>query len=122
MLGSLLLGLAIGSVIARRLTKPPELAHNWVGASMALAGLFVLLTLGLWDEIPAVFLLFAQSSPSFALMEAVRFAVASLLILITSETAAGIGARTSITYRRFFPSSNRAPKTSSKSAPATTVP
>ncbi len=82
MLGSLLLGLAIGSVIARRLTKPPERARNWLGASLALAGLFILLTLGLWDEIPAIFLLFAQSSPSFALMEAVRFAVALLLMLL----------------------------------------
>ena len=82
MLGSLLLGLSIGSVIARRLTQPPQRARAWVGVSLALAGFFVVATLGLWDKIPSVFLLFARSSPSFALMEGVRFVVAFALMLL----------------------------------------
>jgi spermidine synthase len=82
MLGSLLLGLALGSLIARRLAKPAQRARTWLGVSLALAGLFVLATLPVWDKIPALFLLFARASPSFALMEGVRFFVALMLMLL----------------------------------------
>ncbi|HSF16727.1 MAG TPA: fused MFS/spermidine synthase [Vicinamibacteria bacterium] len=82
MLGSLLLGLAIGTVFARRLAEPLTRALSWIGISLALAGATVLLTLGVWDEIPGVFLLLARSAPSFLLMESVRFLVALLLMLL----------------------------------------
>jgi spermidine synthase len=82
MLGSLLLGLALGTLIARRLAAPESRARGWIGASLALAGLFVLATLEIWDEIPSLFLLLADREPSFALMEGVRFAVALTLMLL----------------------------------------
>ena len=82
MLGSLLLGLSIGTPFARKLATPDTRARNWIGFSLALSGLCVLLTLEVWDEIPAVFLLFANASPSFALMEGVRFLVALFLMLL----------------------------------------
>ena len=86
MLGSLLLGLAIGTVFARRLASPPRRARNWIGFSIVIAGLCVIFTLGVWDEIPALFLLFANQSPSFALMEGVRFAVALVLMLLPTAS------------------------------------
>ncbi|HEY7697565.1 MAG TPA: fused MFS/spermidine synthase, partial [Vicinamibacteria bacterium] len=76
MLGSLLLGLAIGTLFARKLAAPSARARNWIGLSLALAGLSILATLPLWDQIPGVFLLLADREPSFALMEGVRFIVA----------------------------------------------
>jgi len=82
MLGSLLLGLAIGTLFARKLATPPRRARNWIGLSLALAGLSILATLPVWDEIPRVFLLLSDREPSFALMEAVRFAVALTLMLL----------------------------------------
>jgi spermidine synthase len=82
MLGSLLLGLAIGTLFARKLAAPPRRARNWIGLSLSLAGLSILLTLPLWDEIPRVFLLLARREPSFGLMEAVRFAAALTLMLL----------------------------------------
>ncbi|MEO8500999.1 MAG: fused MFS/spermidine synthase, partial [Vicinamibacteria bacterium] len=81
-LGSVLVGLSMGSVIARRLASSPKRARNWVGVSLASAGLFVILTLGLWDKIPAVFLPLARASPSFAALEGVRFMVALVLMLL----------------------------------------
>jgi predicted membrane-bound spermidine synthase len=82
MLGSLLLGLALGTLIARRLAVPASRARGWIGVSLALAGLAVLGTLEVWDEIPSLFLLLADREPSFALMEGVRFAVALALMLL----------------------------------------
>lgn len=113
MLGSLLLGLSLGSLAAERLAEPQSRALDGVGVSLALAGLSVLLTLGVWDEVPRVFLLFARSSPTFALMEAVRFAVALVLMLVptalfgisfplvlrcASSGAVGFGARLGAVY------------------------
>ncbi len=82
MLGSLLLGLAIGTLFARKLASPSRRARNWIGLSLALAGLSILATLPVWDEIPRVFLSLADREPSFALMEGVRFAVAFTLMLL----------------------------------------
>jgi spermidine synthase len=82
MLGSLLLGLAIGTLFARKLATPSTRARNWIGLSLALAGVSILATLSLWDEIPRVFLLLADREPSFALMEGVRFGVALTLMLL----------------------------------------
>jgi spermidine synthase len=89
MLGSLLLGLAIGTLFARKLAVPRSRARNWIGLSLALAGLSILATLPIWDEIPRVFLLLADREPSFGLMEAVRFVVAFTLMLLPT-TAFGI--------------------------------
>jgi len=89
MLGSLLLGLTIGTLFARNLASPPRRARNWIGLSLVLAGLSILATLAIWDEIPRVFLLLADREPSFALMEAVRFLVAFTLMLLPT-TAFGI--------------------------------
>jgi spermidine synthase len=82
MLGSLLLGLAIGTLFARRLSGSERRARNAIGISLALAGLSVLGTLEVWDEIPRVFLFLADRSPSFALLEGVRFFVALGLMLL----------------------------------------
>jgi spermidine synthase len=82
MLGSLLLGLAIGTLFARRLAGSEKSARNWIGLSLAIAGVSVLGTLQIWDEIPGVFLFLADRSPSFALLEGVRFFVALGLMLL----------------------------------------
>jgi spermidine synthase len=82
MLGSLLLGLWTGTLFARRLARPESRLLGALGASVAGAGLVVILTLGVWDRVPAVFLLLGRSSPSFFLMEAARFTVALLLMLV----------------------------------------
>ena len=82
MLGALLLGLALGARLAETFVEPLERASAAIGASQMLAGAAVLATLGVWDRVPGVFLLFARSSPSFLLMEAVRFAVAFALMLL----------------------------------------
>ncbi len=89
MLGSLLLGLAIGTLFARRLAIPQRRAGNWIGLSLILAGLSIVATLPVWDEVPRVFLLLANRGPSFALLEGVRFAVALSLMLLPT-TAFGI--------------------------------
>jgi spermidine synthase len=82
MLGALLLGLAGGARLSQNLAGSEERSLTWIGLAQVLAGLFVVLTLGVWDEVPRVFLLFARSSPTFALLEAVRFAVAFALMLL----------------------------------------
>ena len=81
MLGSLLLGLALGARLAEDFAESPERSRLWVGLALALAGAVVVGTLSLWDEVPALFLLFARSSPSFLLMEGVRLAVAVGLMI-----------------------------------------
>jgi spermidine synthase len=85
MLGSLLLGLWAGTLLARRLARPEARLLNALGASLAAAGFVVVLTLGVWDRVPAVFLSLGRASPTFFLMEAARFAVAfSLMIAPTA--------------------------------------
>jgi spermidine synthase len=81
MLGSLLLGLALGARISEGYAEPEPRAATAIGLSQMLAGAAVVATLGVWDGVPGVFLLFARSSPGFALMEGVRFAVAFGLML-----------------------------------------
>jgi spermidine synthase len=81
MLGSLLLGLALGTLVAHRVAEPLSRARQAIGLCLAASGLTVVLTLGVWDQIPALFLLLARSSPSFWMLEAVRFGVALLLML-----------------------------------------
>jgi spermidine synthase len=82
MLGALLLGLALGARVAEAFAEPEGRASAGIGASQMLAGVAVLATLGVWDGVPAVFLAFARSSPTFLLMETVRFAVAFALMLL----------------------------------------
>jgi spermidine synthase len=82
MLGALLLGLAAGSVLARRLSREKVRASAWLGRSLILAGIAVAATLPVWDRIPQLFLLFARSSPGFALLEGARFAVSLGLMLL----------------------------------------
>jgi spermidine synthase len=82
MLGSLLFGLAMGTLFARRLAHPPRRSRNWIGLSLVLAGAAIVATLPVWDEVPRVFLLLATREPSFALMEGVRFLVALGLMLL----------------------------------------
>ncbi|MCG6922541.1 MAG: fused MFS/spermidine synthase [Acidobacteria bacterium] len=90
MLGTLLLGLALGARLAEGFAEPEGRASTAIGASQMLAGAAVIATLGVWDEMPAVFLLFARSSPSFLFMEMVRFAVALILMLLPTALI-GIG-------------------------------
>jgi spermidine synthase len=82
MLGALLLGLAIGTVFARRLSRSDDRATAWIGRALALAGIAVVGTLPVWDRIPYLFLLLARSSPSFALLEGTRFAISLGLMLL----------------------------------------
>jgi len=82
MLGALLLGLALGARLAESVAEPEPRAATAIGTSQVLAGAAVVATLGVWDGVPSVFLLLARSSPSFFLMEAVRFAVAFGLMLL----------------------------------------
>jgi spermidine synthase len=82
MLGGLLLGLALGARIAEAFAEPEERALAAIGSSQMLAGVAVVATLGVWDRVPDIFLLLARSSPSFALMEALRFVVALALMLL----------------------------------------
>jgi spermidine synthase len=82
MLGSLLLGLALGTLAARRLAGRPEAARSAIGLALAVAGVAIVLTVGVWDEVPHVFLALSRSSPSFLMMEAVRFVVALALMLV----------------------------------------
>jgi spermidine synthase len=82
MLGSLLLGLSTGTFAAFRLADRGVRGTAAIGVSLVLAGTAVTATLGVWDDVPQVFLLLARASPSFALMEAVRFLVAFLLMVL----------------------------------------
>jgi spermidine synthase len=82
MLGSLLLGLATGTLIAFRVAARRAHGSAAIGVSLVLAGLAVTSTLGVWDDVPQIFLLLARASPSFALMEFMRFLVAFLLMVL----------------------------------------
>ncbi|MET0552751.1 MAG: fused MFS/spermidine synthase [Vicinamibacteria bacterium] len=82
MLGSLLLGLATGTLIAFRVAARRAHSSAAIGVSLVLAGLAVTSTLGVWDDVPQIFLLLARASPSFAFMEFVRFLVAFLLMVL----------------------------------------
>ena len=80
MLGSLLLGLGGGAVVARRLATPLSRARISLAASLILCGLTVVLTLGVWERVPSVFLALAKGAPTFAALEMTRFAVALALM------------------------------------------
>jgi spermidine synthase len=84
-LGSLLLGYAVGALTARRLTKPRARAWNGLAIALALAGFWVLSSLGTWDLIPG-FLLLANTSPSFFSMELARSTVALLWTLLPAAS------------------------------------
>jgi spermidine synthase len=81
MLGSLLLGLALGTLLARRLVRDGALARTAIGLCLAASGLTVVATLGVWDQIPSIFLLMARSTPTFWTMELARLIVAFGLML-----------------------------------------
>jgi spermidine synthase len=80
MLGALLLGLWAGTLLAARWAGP--LASTAIGYAVAASGAVILFTLGVWDDLPRVFLLFARSNPGFVLLELVRFAVAFTLMVV----------------------------------------
>lgn len=82
MLGSLLLGLAAGAALARRVPERPSSVQAAAAGALLLAGTVVVLTLGLWDEVPSVFLLLARASPTFTTVELTRLAVALALMTV----------------------------------------
>jgi spermidine synthase len=82
MLGSLLLGLGGGAALARRVPAGASAARGAAGLALILAGAFVLLTIGVWDDVPSLFLLLAKASPTFALMELTRLVVAVSLMSV----------------------------------------
>jgi spermidine synthase len=82
MLTAILTGLALGTVAASRLAEPRERALSFIGPCLVLAGLGVVLTIPVWDDVPYLFLALRGRIASFALMEATRFAVSLLLMLV----------------------------------------
>ena len=82
MLTAILTGLALGTVAASRLAEPRARALSWIGPCLVLGGLGVVLTIPVWDDVPYLFLALRGRIASFALMEATRFVVALLLMLV----------------------------------------
>ena len=82
MLTAILTGLALGTLAASSLAEPRSRALSAIGPCLVLGGLGVVLTIPLWDEVPYVFLALRGRIASFALMEATRFGVSLLLILV----------------------------------------
>ena len=82
MLGALLLGLALGTLIARKVMKSELDLKLVLGSVLTLAGAFVGLSLGVWDDIPQIFLWVSKLSPSFMMMELLRLLVAMAMMIV----------------------------------------
>lgn len=82
MLTAILTGLALGTVAASRLAEPRSRALSCIGPCLVLSGLGVVLTIPVWDDVPYLFLALRGRIASFALMEATRFGVSLLLMLV----------------------------------------
>ncbi len=80
MLGCLLLGLYLASLLARGLVRRRGGDLDGIGLSLCGASLAVLGTLGLWDRAPRIFLLLSAAGPTFLLLESVRFVVCLALM------------------------------------------